>query len=206
VTCLKILSQDSPREEDESHKIAGIPATIGTRLISSAQLPCTRPTCGIRSETPCLFLSDTTFRTRKRSVAGRLPIRNETHKNANVPRATLEPTTYCSSGERGCMPENYTTSRTFHALKKCARSRQSKVATGRISGSIPSRDIHLCSGSVQPALELLVQGVLGAVFPGVKWLEREADHSPRPVLYLRVELIPHAFMTCIETDNCSQEY
>lgn len=104
------------------------------------------------------------------------------------------------------MPENYTTSRTFHALKKCARSRQSKVATGRISGSIPSRDIHFCSRSVQPALELLVQGVLGAVFPGVKWLEREADQSLRPVLYLRVELIPHAFMTCIETDNCSQEY
>jgi len=65
VTCLKILSQDSPREDDESPKIAGIPATIGTGLILSVQLPCTRPTallwCGISSETSCIFLFDTAF-------------------------------------------------------------------------------------------------------------------------------------------------
>lgn len=128
-----MLSRDSPREEDESHKIAGIPAAIGTGLISSAQLPCTRPTallwCGIRSETSCLFLFDTTFRTRKGLWQG-VCLNGTTHKNANVPRATLEPTTYCSSCERGYMPENYATARTFHALKKCARTRQSRVATG----------------------------------------------------------------------------
>ena len=138
---MKILSHDSPREDDESRKIAGIPATIGTGLISSVgsafsyhtegRLRC----CGAELALKLTIFSYLTgLFERVNGLWKDVCLDGTTLKNTNVPRATLEPTTCCSSGERGCMPVNYTTTRTIHALKKCARSRRSVVATGWTTG------------------------------------------------------------------------
>jgi hypothetical protein len=65
---------------------------------------------------------------------------------------------------------------------------------GFFFGTVPKPAL----GPIQPA----IQWILGALSPGIKWLEREADHSPPSNAEVKnawsyTSTLPYAFMTVL---------